>query len=121
MPPSEDTWVDLAAADAVEAGQIVAAAVGEEDVVVWRAFDGTPCVMEARCPHEWSHLAAEGFVDGDEIVCTAHFWRFDQAGTGVKLNVKGRRDPKADIAVFPCRERDGRIEAQIEPRGTTHS
>ena len=110
---SDDGWVDLIAAAAVDAGRVVAAEVGEQDLVVWRAFDGTACVMEARCPHEWSHLAAEGVVDGDEIVCTAHFWRFDQRGTGVKLNVKGRRDPKADIEVFPCRERDGRIEARL--------
>ena len=109
----EPTWIDLTAAADVEPGQVVAAEVGEQDLVVWRSFDGTPCVMEARCPHEWSHLAAEGVVDGDEIVCTAHFWRFDQRGTGVKLNVKGRRDPKADIEVFACRERDGRIEARL--------
>jgi hypothetical protein len=25
----------------------------------------------------------------------------------------GRRDPKSDIEVFPCREVDGRIEAQL--------
>jgi phenylpropionate dioxygenase-like ring-hydroxylating dioxygenase large terminal subunit len=110
---TEGHWVDLTGAADLASGEIVAAEVGEQDLVVWRAFDGTPCVMEARCPHEWSHLAAEGVVDGDEIVCTAHFWRFDQRGTGVKLNVQGRRDPKADIAVFPCRERDGRIEARL--------
>ena len=108
-----DDWVDLTAAQEVGAGQVRAAEVGEQDLVVWRTFDGTPCVMEARCPHEWSHLEAEGVVDGDEIVCTAHFWRFDIDGRGTKLNVKGRRDPKADIAVFLCRERDGRIEAKV--------
>ena len=96
----EREWVELVDADAVAPGQVV---------------DGEPCVMEARCPHEWSHLGAEGVVDGDEIVCTAHFWRFDGDGCGTKLNVKGRRDPKADIAVFECRENAGRIEAWIEP------
>ena len=40
---------------------------------------------------------------------------FDGDGRGTKLNVKGRRDPKADIAVFECRENAGRIEAWIEP------
>ncbi len=38
--------------------------------------------MEARCPHEWSHLGAEGVVDGPEIVCAAHFWRFDHRRHG---------------------------------------
>jgi nitrite reductase/ring-hydroxylating ferredoxin subunit len=25
--------------------------------------------MEARCPHQWSHLGGEGVVEGDELVC----------------------------------------------------
>ena len=104
-------WVEVAGE--VAAGQIVDAAHGDLDLVVWRTFDGEACVMEARCPHQWSHLGAEGVVDGPEIVCAAHFWRFDTSGTGTKAGMTGRRDPKADIAVYPCREVDGRIEAQL--------
>jgi len=104
-------WVPVA--DAVAPGQIVDATHGDLDLVVWRTFDGEPCVMEARCPHQWSHLGAEGAVDGPEIVCAAHFWRFDTSGTGTKVGMTGRRDPKADIAVYPCRDVDGRIEARL--------
>jgi len=100
-------------AGAVAPGQIVDAVHGDLDLVVWRTFEGEPCVMEARCPHQWSHLGAEGVVDGPEIVCAAHFWRFDTSGTGTKVGMTGRRDPKSDIAVFPCREVDGRIEALL--------
>jgi nitrite reductase/ring-hydroxylating ferredoxin subunit len=106
-------WVELAATDGVGPGGIVEATHGDLDLVVWRTFDGEPCVMEARCPHEWSHLVAEGVVDGPEIVCAAHFWRFSTDGTGSKVGMTGRRDPKADIAVFTCREVDGRIEALL--------
>jgi phenylpropionate dioxygenase-like ring-hydroxylating dioxygenase large terminal subunit len=109
--------VDVAGSAAVAPGEAVGVEVpcpaGELDLVIWRSFDGGLRVMEARCPHQWSHLAAEGVVDGDEIVCTAHFWRFDADGRGTKLNIKGRRDPKADITVYPCREREGRIEVSI--------
>ncbi len=104
-------WVEVAGA--VAPGQIVDAVHGDLDLVVWRTFEGEPCVMEARCPHQWSHLGAEGVVDGPEIVCAAHFWRFDTSGTGTKVGMTGRRDPKSDIAVFPCREVDGRIEALL--------
>ena len=90
--------------------------VGDEahDLVVWRTADGQPCVVDARCPHQWSHLAAEGIVDGDELVCTAHFWRFDTRGRGSKLTVAGRRDPKADVDVFECRESDGAVWALVD-------
>ncbi len=107
--------MDLVSADSVGPGHVADAVAGERDLVVWRTTGGEACVMEARCPHEWSHLGAEGVVDGDEIVCTAHFWRFSCGGTGTKLNVKGRRDAKADIEVFVCREREGRIEAWLTP------
>ena len=110
----QSAWVDLVDSRAVAAGEVVAVDVGEREFVVWRTFEGAPCVMDARCPHQWSHLGAEGFVDGDELVCTAHFWRYDTAGHGCKLNIKGRRDPKADIEVFESREVDGRIEARLD-------
>ena len=101
------------ASAALEPGAIVDVAIDERDAVVWRTFDGRPCIMEARCPHQWSHLGAEGFVDGDEIVCTAHFWRFTADGVGTKVNVNGRRDAKADIEVFDCEERDGAIYVRL--------
>ena len=113
-------WLRLVDSDAVAPGAIVDASLPDtpdgfpRDVVVWRTFDGRPCVMDARCPHQWSHLGAEGFVDGDEIVCTAHFWRFDIDGVGTKLNMAGRRDAKADIDVVPCAERDGAVWVDVD-------
>jgi nitrite reductase/ring-hydroxylating ferredoxin subunit len=109
-------WVRLVDSGDVAPGAIVDASLPPEqpggydrDLVVWRTFDGQVCVMDARCPHQWSHLGAEGFVDGDEIVCTAHFWRFTVEGVGSKLNMSGRRDIKSDIDVLACAERDGAI------------
>jgi nitrite reductase/ring-hydroxylating ferredoxin subunit len=111
---AEQEWTPLGDADDLRCGAVRAFAVGERDLVAWRGRNGRVCVMDARCPHQWSHLEAEGVVDGDEIVCTAHFWRFDQEGRGTKLNVKGRRDPKADIETFPAREVDGRLEVDLD-------
>jgi nitrite reductase/ring-hydroxylating ferredoxin subunit len=87
----------------------------EHELVAWRGHDGVVCVMDARCPHQWSHLGVEGVVDGDELVCAAHFWRFDRTGVGSKVNIKGRRDPKADVVVVECRERNGMVEARLSP------
>jgi phenylpropionate dioxygenase-like ring-hydroxylating dioxygenase large terminal subunit len=113
-------WTVVAAGDRVDVGAALAADLvgpdGEErELVVWRGHDGVVCVMDARCPHQWSHLGAEGVVDGDELVCAAHFWRFDRTGAGSKVNIKGRRDAKADVAVFEARERDGLIEVRLPP------
>jgi phenylpropionate dioxygenase-like ring-hydroxylating dioxygenase large terminal subunit len=106
-------WLPLIASAEVAAGEVRAVEVGDLDLVVWRTHDGAAVVMDARCPHQWSHLEAEGVVDGDEIVCTAHFWRFDAVGFGTKVNVNGRRDEKAPTVVYPCRDDDGRVCALV--------
>ena len=109
----EGSWVDVLATDEVAPATVVAVEVGALEVAVWRTGDGVLAACDARCPHQWSHLAAAGVVDGDELVCASHFWRFDVEGHGTKVNVNGRRDEKADIAVFPCEEVDGRLRARL--------
>lgn len=106
-------WVRIAASDEVAEGAVVGIDHGAHELVVWRATGGEVCVMDARCPHQWSYLGFEGVVDGAELVCAAHFWRFDRAGHGSKRNVFGRRDDKADISVFPSQEGGGEIHVDL--------
>lgn len=108
--------VDLIAGADVPVEGISDVSVGELDLVVWRTASGHVCVTDARCPHQWSHLAAEGAVVGEEIVCLSHLWRFDGAGRGVKVAMSGRRDRKGDIGVYPAEERDGRVVARLPPQ-----
>ena len=105
--------VDLVAADEVPPGGVVAVSASEMDLVVWRTAAGAVCVMDARCPHQWTHLAAAGSVVGDEIVCLTHHWRFDTVGCGWKLAMSGRRDRKGDTTVYESTEHHGRILAQL--------
>jgi phenylpropionate dioxygenase-like ring-hydroxylating dioxygenase large terminal subunit len=112
-------WRPVAPSDGVAPGAVVGVEVDGADLVVWRREAGQLVAMDARCPHQWSHLAAEGVVHGDELVCLAHCWRFDAAGRGWKVNVNGRRDEKGPIATFPVSERAGNVEVSLEPRGSS--
>jgi phenylpropionate dioxygenase-like ring-hydroxylating dioxygenase large terminal subunit len=107
------SWVRIAASAEIEPGVVKGVDHGDVEVVVWRASSGEICVMDARCPHQWSYLGVEGMIDGDELVCAAHHWRFDRSGRGTKRNVLGRVDEKSDISVHPSREVDGFIEADL--------
>jgi nitrite reductase/ring-hydroxylating ferredoxin subunit len=78
---------------------------------VWRDAGGVAHVHEARCPHQFNHLAAVGAVDGHELVCAAHFWRFTAAGTGFRLLTDGTCEAMRDLRRFPAAERDGWVEA----------
>ncbi len=103
-------WIDVMAAEDLEIGQIVTVERQSGDVVVWRTASGRAVACAARCPHQWAHLGTAGAVDGEEIVCLSHFWRFDQEGTGSKLSAAGRRDEKGSINTFEVREHEGRLE-----------
>jgi phenylpropionate dioxygenase-like ring-hydroxylating dioxygenase large terminal subunit len=104
-------WHVLVRACAVPVGGIVAATIGDDDLVVWRDADGHAHVQEARCPHNWSHFAGVGEVQGCELVCTTHFWRFDIAGRGFRRLSDGVEEPMVDVRHYQCREREGFIEA----------
>ena len=113
----EDAWVAVVSADAVVPGEVVEATVEDAEVVVWRTESGVPCVMEARCPHQWSHLGDSGAVAGEELVCLTHFWTFATDGSGWKENLDGRRDRKGDIELYLCREVAGEIWVRSGPVG----
>ena len=111
--PDSVQWMDVMAAQDLEMGQIVTVERDGGDVVVFRTASGQTVACDARCPHQWAHLGTAGAVDGEEIVCLSHFWRFDQEGTGSKLSAAGRRDEKSSITTFEVRENDGRLEIAV--------
>lgn len=109
----ETAWVPLVAAEALPAGAVAGVEVGDLRLAVWRCLDGRVAAVDARCPHQWADLAQVGDVDGCELVCSSHGWRFDPDGVGTKRNVLGRRDRKGDATAHPCRERDGVVEVRL--------
>ena len=111
LTESEEGWVPIVSAD-IPPGTLVEAVFESEELVVWRSADGTPCIMEARCPHQWSHLGGEGVVEGEELVCLTHCWRFSLNGEGWKEGMTGRRDRKGDNEVWPCKEESDWIWTQ---------
>ena len=54
----------------------------------------------------------EGVVEGEELVCLTHCWRFSLTGEGWKEGMTGRRDRKGDIKVWPCKEESDWIWTQ---------
>ena len=71
--------------------------------------DGHVCSAPRWCPH-LDHDLAEGYVDGDELVCAGHGWAFDGNGQAFKRNEFGRVDPKGVVVALQLAERDDEIE-----------
>ncbi len=87
---------------------------GDLDLAIWRTAAGVLVACDSRCPHQWSHLGIEGSVEGEELVCTAHGWRFAPDGRGWKRSMGGRDDPKSPLDLWHVHEADGWIE--VRPR-----
>ncbi len=106
-------WVRLLASDALAAGDVVPLRAGDLELVAWRDVEGAAHVNDARCPHQFNHLAAVGAVDGCELVCAAHFWRFDAAGTGTRKLSDGTREPMRNLPAYEVQDLDGWISADL--------
>lgn len=111
----DDGWVQVARSDDLPLRGIHPVTIGERELVLWRAAHGPVCASNRACPHLDADLAEEGVVDGDELVCGAHFWRIDRQGRISKLNIRGRRDPKGSGAPIACREMDDVIQVRLLP------
>jgi len=53
--------------------------VMSEDFTLYRGEAGTPHVVAFRCAHRGTQLST-GWVEGDEIRCRYHGWRYDGSG-----------------------------------------
>ena len=80
-------WHDVTAIDSVAIGETRCVSVQGRGLVVFRGSSGY-VVYDNRCPHQGT-LLEQGHVNGSEITCPKHAWRFDLA-TGACID-KGDR------------------------------
>jgi len=84
-----------------------------EDFTVYRSETGVPHVIEARCPHRSMPLHA-GWVEGEEIRCYYHGWKFNAEGACTQQPAE-RPDfcNKISIKSYPTKEYLGLIFAYL--------
>src|SRR5262245_24574726 len=75
-----------------------------ESVVLYRKNDGVAVALQNRCPHR-SFPLSKGKLEGDNIVCGYHGFKFDTAGKCVQVPSQATTKSSLDIASFPLVER----------------
>ena len=112
--PIPNGWFVVAEASEIGPGEVRALHAFDRDLVLYRAADGTPHVLDAHCPHLGAHLAVGGRVEEGCLRCPFHGWKCDgESGTCVDIpygDVK-RIPPKAHARTYPTLERNHMIWA----------
>ena len=86
-------------------------------LVGWRDGDGELHVHDAFCPHLGAHLGHGGTVEGCELICPFHGWRYDAAGQNTAIPYSDRVNRKARLGSYPTIERNGVAMAWYHPDG----
>jgi len=106
--PIPTGWFAVAWSDEIGAGEVKALRALGRDLVLFRTAGGAAHVLDAFCPHLGAHLGG-GAVEGEEIVCPFHAWRWDGEGRCTAIPYAKRVPPGARIGAWPVVERSGAL------------
>lgn len=108
-------WFQVAWSDEVAPGEARPLFFFDRHLVAWRGDDGTAHVWDAFCPHLGAHLGVRARIEGDEVVCPLHGWRYDSGGSCVDVPYSTRVNQQARIRTYPVIERNGLLMAWYHP------
>jgi 3-ketosteroid 9alpha-monooxygenase subunit A len=88
------------------------------DLILFRDSAGKPRVLSAHCPHLGAHLGHGGRVEGGEVRCPFHAWRFDGQGACTEVPYAKRVPKGACLERLETREVNGMITVRYDRGGT---
>lgn len=102
-------WFQVGRSEELPFSSITALRYFGQDLIVRRDDNGKVDVFDAYCPHMGAHLAHGGAVEGTDIVCPYHGWRWGSDGANVNIPYSTRVLPKIRLRQWPSRESQGLI------------
>ncbi|HEX4924622.1 MAG TPA: aromatic ring-hydroxylating dioxygenase subunit alpha [Bdellovibrionales bacterium] len=79
-----------------------------KELVFYRGEDGRVVAMDAYCPHMGAHLA-EGRVEGNELRCLFHYWKFSANGACTEIPCQPQHDFVPKVKTYPVEEKYGMV------------
>ena len=103
-----NSWFRVATSKELSSTKVIPLRYFNKDLVLFRTEKGTPCMLDAHCPHLGAHLGYGGLVKNDTIRCPYHGWLWDSQGhcAGVPYSDK---NPQVSIASYPVMEVNGLV------------
>lgn len=113
-PPFPYGWFAVAFSSELTPGKIVKRRFMDREIVLYRTASGDAAAVSAYCPHLGAHFAYGGSVEGEELRCPFHGFKFSTAGRCTSTPY-GPPPPSARLRVFPLREVCGVVMAWYGP------
>lgn len=98
-------WQPIAASTSIQTGKARPIRVLGEDLTLYRGESGKPYLLAERCAHRCT-LLHTGHVQGDQLRCMYHGWRYDGSGqcTEQPAERRGARPDLVKITAYPLHE-----------------
>jgi 3-ketosteroid 9alpha-monooxygenase subunit A len=109
FPAFPNGWFQLCYSDELTTGTVLPLSYFGRELVAFRGEDGKVGVLDAFCPHLGAHLGYGGKVEGSNIVCPFHAWKFDACGGCAEVPYAKKIPPKAKMRAWPAVEVNGLV------------
>jgi 5,5'-dehydrodivanillate O-demethylase len=104
-------WIAVYDGDQLPAGRILPIRIMGENYSIYRGQNGKAQVMAYRCPHRGAQMHL-GRVEGDDVRCVYHGWKFDCAGRCLEQPAEAPGyNEKVRIRTYDTREHMGLVFA----------
>lgn len=118
-------WFVVCYSDELAVGEVKPVSYFEREMVVWRGEDGAPRALDAYCPHLGAHMGYGGKVNGNNIQCPFHSWRWNGDGACEEIPYSKTIPPSvkkpACERAYPTREANGFVWIWYHPEGAEPS
>ncbi len=111
------SWYMIDYSDDLAVGQVKPLQYFGRDLVLFRTESGEAKLLDAFCPHMGAHLGYGGKIEGEEIRCPFHAWKFDGTGTCTEVPYSEKIPARAKIVPWDVIERNGFIMAWCNEEG----
>jgi phenylpropionate dioxygenase-like ring-hydroxylating dioxygenase large terminal subunit len=78
-------WFQIAWSDEVAVGEIKSLRYFGEDLILWRGEDGALTAQDAYCLHLGMNIGVRGTVEGNEVKCPWHGWKWNAEGRNTEI------------------------------------
>lgn len=112
-------WFAVAMSGDIAEGEIRTLHYFGTQFVMWRGEDGQVHAVDPYCPHLGAHLGVSSSVEGNDLRCGFHHWRFNGGGGVTDIPYARMVPPKLKrscLPSWPVEETDGVIFVWYHPK-----